>query len=296
MYYKPTDAHTYLTYDSSHPPTCKNSIPYSQLLRLRRICSEDGDFHDKADEMINFFHQRGYPSTVTDAARRRIEDITQDQTLQPSASSASGRVPLVVTYHPLTTKITKIVKNNYNILQADNSTRDIFPDPPLCAFRRDSNIRDQLVHSTLRTNEIPSGSTTACKRSRCNTCAHVISMDSITGPNNHQRKICDTFTCTSRNLIYAIICVKCNLIYIGETKRRMADRFTEHLRSIRLRMPGLPIATHFCNGHSTDDIKVTGIKLCKGPDHIRKDTEQRIIYELGTVQPDGLNASFTSFK
>ena len=86
------------------------------------------------------------------------------------------------------------------------------------------------------------------------------------------------------------------MINIGETKHRMADRFTEHLPSIRLRMPELPIATHFCNGHSTDNIKVTEIKLCKGPDHIRKDTEEHIIYELSTVQPGGLNVSFTAFK
>ena len=116
--------------------------------------------------MINFFHQRGYPPTVTDAARHRIEDITQDQALQPSVPSTSGRIPLVGTCHPLTTEITKIVKNNFNILQADNSARDIFPEPLLCAFRQDQNICDQLVHSTLRTNTILSGSTTACKRSQ----------------------------------------------------------------------------------------------------------------------------------
>ena len=69
-----------------------------------------------------------------------------------------------------------------------------------------------------------------------------------------------------------------------------------HLHSIWLRMPEFPIATHFCSGHSTDDIEVTRIKLCKGPDHIRKDIEQRIIYELGTVQPGGLNVSFTASK
>ena len=53
----------------------------------------------------------------------------------------------------------------------------------------------------------------------------------------------------------------------GETKRRMADRFTEYLRA---RMPGLSIATQFSNDHSTDDIKITGINLYKGPDHIAK--------------------------
>ena len=44
VHYKPTDSHSYLLYSSSHPSHVKNSIPYSQLLRLRHLCSEDSDF------------------------------------------------------------------------------------------------------------------------------------------------------------------------------------------------------------------------------------------------------------
>ncbi|XP_044163912.1 uncharacterized protein LOC122948283 [Acropora millepora] len=36
IHYKDTDTHSYLNYTSSHPARCKNSIPYSQFLRLRR--------------------------------------------------------------------------------------------------------------------------------------------------------------------------------------------------------------------------------------------------------------------
>eukprot|EP00794_Sanderia_malayensis_P006597 gene6597-biopygen5379 len=43
IYYKPTGAHCFLDYNSSHPRKCKDSIPYSQLRRLRRICSSDDD-------------------------------------------------------------------------------------------------------------------------------------------------------------------------------------------------------------------------------------------------------------
>lgn len=39
IHYKATDTHSYLHYDSSHPRHCKESLPYSQLLCLRRICS-----------------------------------------------------------------------------------------------------------------------------------------------------------------------------------------------------------------------------------------------------------------
>jgi hypothetical protein len=43
FFYKPTDAHSYLLYISSHPSSCRNSINFSQLLRFRRLCSRDED-------------------------------------------------------------------------------------------------------------------------------------------------------------------------------------------------------------------------------------------------------------
>ena len=55
VHYKPTDSHSYLLYSSSHPSHVKNSIPYSQFLRLRRLCSDDSDFSSKSEEMCQFF-------------------------------------------------------------------------------------------------------------------------------------------------------------------------------------------------------------------------------------------------
>ena len=35
-------------------------------------------------------------------------------------------------------------------------------------------------------------------------------------------------TCETSNVIYMVQCTKCNLQYIGETKRRLKERFNEH--------------------------------------------------------------------
>ena len=42
----------------------KNSIPFSQFLRLRRLCSDDADFEEKTEEMANFFLQKWYPENT----------------------------------------------------------------------------------------------------------------------------------------------------------------------------------------------------------------------------------------
>ena len=44
IHYKATDSHSYLNFSSSHPYSCKSSIPYSQFLRLRKICSDDAEW------------------------------------------------------------------------------------------------------------------------------------------------------------------------------------------------------------------------------------------------------------
>lgn len=49
--YTKTDTHQYLSPESCHPRYCTTAIPYSQSLRLRRICSKTKDFEEKTIEL-----------------------------------------------------------------------------------------------------------------------------------------------------------------------------------------------------------------------------------------------------
>ena len=71
IYYKDTDSHSYLNFSSSHPSSCKSSIPYNQFLRLRKICSENDDFESEANKMETFFGARGYPNDLIRRGRER---------------------------------------------------------------------------------------------------------------------------------------------------------------------------------------------------------------------------------
>ena len=74
-----------------------------------------------------------------------------------------------------------------------------------------------------------------------------------------------------------------------ETKRRLADRFSEHLRSMENNFPGLPFAAHFNSSeHFIYNAKVSVVTCCVN-DTYRKTEEERLIYKLGTLETRGIN-------
>ena len=92
VHYKPTDSHSYLLYSSSHPSHVKNSIPYSQFLRVRRLCSDDSDFSSKSEEMCQFFEKRGYPVSVVKAGHHRAQQFDRQSSLQTSQKDKNDRI------------------------------------------------------------------------------------------------------------------------------------------------------------------------------------------------------------
>ena len=66
LYIKPSNKQLYLDYNSNHPLQCKQSIPYSQALRVVERCATttDRDFH--LDNLKGKLEARNYPVSVID--------------------------------------------------------------------------------------------------------------------------------------------------------------------------------------------------------------------------------------
>ena len=71
--------------------------------------------------------------------------------------------------------------------------------------------------------------------------------------------------CTSKNVTYKLGCKKCHkFLYIGETSRRICDRFQEHRGYVTQKNLSQPTGSHFTQaGHSLYDLTVQGIELVK---------------------------------
>ena len=110
--------------------------------------------------------------------------------------------------------------------------------------------------------------------------------DKISGPKRSV-KITDRFTCTSANVIYCITCTLCIKLYIGETGRRLGDRFREHLRDVEKndKDASKPVARHFnLPNHFKEHMSICGLSLHQGTTDSRKNREQRFIFQIGTLR------------
>ena len=140
---------------------------------------------------------------------------------------APKRIPFITTFNPSLPHISNIIKKHYNLLLSSNRCKNVFQHLPVVAFRCSPNLHDLLVTAKLPSNssnpQFPSGSFHCGKN--CATCPH-ISHRLTTYTFFSTGETCaikSNLTCDTKNLIYMIQCNRCNLQYIGETKRRLKD-------------------------------------------------------------------------
>ena len=102
LYTKPTDTHQYLHSTSCHPRHCKNSIAYSQALRLRHICSYDSDLSCHTQNLKMHLVSRGHSDKKVQQAFSRARSVPRLSALEqkPINDATKSRIPLVVTFHP----------------------------------------------------------------------------------------------------------------------------------------------------------------------------------------------------
>ena len=202
--------------------------------------------------------------------------------------------PFTLTFHPHNHAVKSTILKNFKLLQNDPDTGGIFSQPPLISFKCDKNIGNFLVRSVFQTSDQPG--TFKCARARCKTCPFIRNVEKISGPKR-SIKITDHFPCTSANVIYCITCTLCKKLYIGETGRRLGDRFREHLRDVEKddQNASKPVARHFnLPNHSNQHMVVCGLSLHQGSTESRKTLEQKFfIFQIGTLNPNGINERFS---
>ena len=151
LYRKPSDRNQYLLPNSCHPMECIKSIPYSLCTRILRVCSEPSERNDNFEKLKEMLMERNYPPGILDAAIARVKAIPREQALKcVLRQQKTNRPVFVVTFDPRLPSIPKITRKHWrSMISQEKYLEEVFPEAPLVAFRRQTNIREKIIRAKV---------------------------------------------------------------------------------------------------------------------------------------------------
>ena len=123
---KQTDRQNYLDARSEHPKLLKDSIPYSQALGIKRICSSQEEFVGHAAKMINQFQMRGYNRSLIEQQIDKYNLHEREHLLKEKKEKTATNIPLLLNYNRTLPKIKEIVMKHWYLLHINPNLAEIF--------------------------------------------------------------------------------------------------------------------------------------------------------------------------
>ena len=295
LYVKPTDTHQYLDPTSCHPIHCINSIPYSQALRLNRICSETRFFDIRCNELESWLIDRGYNANlvrkkVLEARRQKRSDL-----LNKEKGDKTSKLVLNITYHPHFKNLSTLLRKLHIILSCDNAHKNVFADIPIVGFRKGKSLKDLLVRARVPSLCKIKGESGKCLGKRCGVCAAIKTTSDFCDNKGKSYKIrAGSLNCNSSNVVYLLTCKVCKIQYVGSCTTKFRLRFNNYKSCYdRHKVKSVPqqqLHSHFDkvdhNGFS--DFEFTLIDQGNDLNCVRK-REMFWQHKLNTFYPHGLN-------
>ena len=266
LYRKPTDKNQYLLPQSCHPPHCTDNIPFSLALRIVRICSEPESRDLRLSELKEMLLARNYKTNIINNAISRALDIPRSEAIKRVVKNKKPNRPVfVITYDPRLPSVSKIVQKHYRTMVAsDPHLKEVFPEPPLIAYKHPPNLRNKLIRAKVpkvqsRPRRILKGSKPCNKP--CDACPFVETTKTVKSTaTNILVDINVPITCETTWVVYVVTCQKrgCGLQYVGKTERTLGKRLLEHKGYIENKMFEKATGFHFStNGHEVSDMTIT---------------------------------------
>jgi len=259
-HFKPTNSFQYINYHSFHPFATKKGTLKGELTRIHRTTSDPHERLQKQTFLTKQFKARGYPDSLTSNI---LNQVTRPSPAPPNTDKT--RPILVTTYSNISKQTNSLLLHEWTTHITSTELTSLFPNPPMLAFKKNTNLHNTLVHSsspgsvpdgplTFRTLKHPlSTRVHPCRHPLCKCCNQLIDVHHLANTTLTQH-----LNCRSRNVVYLIKCRHHHLaIYIGQTTGQLNQRLTAH-RGV-LSKPGSkskwPLYKHFLStGHSPEDI------------------------------------------
>ena len=263
-------------------------------MRIVRICSSSEAREKRFSELKDMLLSREYSSNIINAAIDRARNIPRLEALKKVVKCKTSERPVfVIHYDPRLPSVNNIIKKHYRVMTQDPKMKEVFPEPPIIAYKRQKNLREALIRAKVPpAYNRPKRKLPGMKKcNNCVYCPYIMTGDHVkfTASKQHHQ-ITTTITCTSRNIIYLITCLKCNIQYVGETHRMLKDRFAEHQGYVRNKDLSKATGLHFNSaGHCLSDMHITALEQVQNKDHTFRKIREKLYINKANTKLHGLN-------
>lgn len=302
VFSKPVDTHTYLHASSFHSRSTILSLPKTQFIRLRRLCSSMHDYKHHVQNFTEFFIRRGYKEQHLLKQAQEVTDMSRDELLaprpKPQPSDNPSRTVLSVSWHPRLHFLQRALRYSHNRFTAQYAAlKKTFPDPPMVAFRRNRSLRDILVHA--RHHRVPPASSHVLQHSAAMLQKNMATATDLTNKNTQITVKTAGGNANSRYVVYAAKCCRCELIYVGYTTLALNERFNIHRSDVTKHPDRSELPKHFNKNPNCDfekDLEVHILQRDVGSSRsLLEAAEDKWIIRLNTLTPNGMNVKLNEY-
>ena len=134
LFVKPTNHQLFLDFLSNHPKHCKESIPYSQALRVIERCSLAENRDNQLEDLKKKFEERNYPSEVVDMQfERAMKNERMDLIHKKRKKKGTdGKVRLVFTHNSANPPIHQWLRDSKKHLEKNDQAKEIGKRVQIC--------------------------------------------------------------------------------------------------------------------------------------------------------------------
>ena len=143
LYRKETDRNQYLMPESCHPKQTTLAIPYSLGLRIVRICSRPVDRDQHLAELRDLLLARHYNRGLVESALDKARKVPREIALKKRNTRKRNKRPVLATpFDPRLPAITSTFAKHWRSMTTEDSyLKEVFPEPPLTACRKQKKYK-----------------------------------------------------------------------------------------------------------------------------------------------------------
>ena len=180
------------------------------------------------------------------------------------------------------------------MISQDQHLKEVFESPPLTAFKKQRNIKDNLIRAKVASPPVKSErKNPGMKRcgKMCSICPYVKEGKEVkVNKTGKVWKINKNVNCETKNIIYMIECLKCKERYIGESKRMLKHRLADHRGYVHNEKVDTTTGAHFNQpGHQLAHLSVTILEVSRQNCEIYRREREKYFINYFNTNYQGLN-------